>query len=164
VLIEAFNSLPDDEAADLVRPCVRIEEWVGAVVAGRPYADVPAALELARAEAATWTREQVDAALADHPRIGERPTDDSASAAMSRREQAGVDPADAAVQQRLAAGNAAYEARFGRIYLVRAKGRSAEELLDLLEQRLAHDEETEWQVTRDQLAEIACLRLEELLA
>ena len=55
---------------------------------------------------------------------------------MSAREQAGVDPADADVQARLADGNRRYEERFDRIYLVRAAGRSAEEILALLEQRL----------------------------
>ena len=64
------------------------------------------------------------AALADHPRIGERPTGAGAAAAMSGREQAGVDPADDELRRRLADGNRRYEERFGRIYLVRAAGRS----------------------------------------
>jgi 2-oxo-4-hydroxy-4-carboxy-5-ureidoimidazoline decarboxylase len=79
---------------------------------------------------------------------------------MSGREQAGVDPADDELQRRLADGNRRYEERFGRIYLVRAAGRSGAELLDLLEQRLTNDPATELAVTRGQLAEIALLRLE----
>jgi 2-oxo-4-hydroxy-4-carboxy-5-ureidoimidazoline decarboxylase len=81
---------------------------------------------------------------------------------MSRSEQSGIDPADAEITARLAAGNAAYEERFGRIYLVRAAGRSATDLLDLLEERLTHDPETELAVTTEQLGEIALLRLEGL--
>jgi 2-oxo-4-hydroxy-4-carboxy-5-ureidoimidazoline decarboxylase len=107
-----------------------------------------------------WTDDEVTAALADHPRIGERPAGAGANAAMSGREQAGVDPADDALRRRLADGNRRYEDRFGRIYLVRAAGRSGAELLDLLEQRLTNDPETELAVTREQLAEIALLRLE----
>ncbi|OMQ15380.1 hypothetical protein A7K94_0209900, partial [Modestobacter sp. VKM Ac-2676] len=72
-------------------------------------------------------------------------------------------PADAELQRRLAEGNRRYEARFGRIYLVRAAGRTGPELLDLLEQRLTNDPTTELAVTRAQLAEIALLRLKGLL-
>ena len=101
--------------------------------------------------------------LADHPRIGERHAGSDTSAAMSRSEQAGV-PDDADVQARLADANRRYEARFDRIYLVRAAGRSADEMLAFLEERLRHDDATELDVTRGQLAEIAVLRLRALVA
>ena len=158
--LPAFNALPAPEAGDLVRSCARIPSFVTAVTAARPYAGVGDLLATARDAAAAWTDDEVTAALADHPRIGERPTGAGASAAMSGREQAGVDPADDELRTRLADGNRRYEERFGRIYLVRAAGRSGAELLDLLEQRLANDPATELAVTREQLAEIALLRLE----
>ncbi len=59
--------------------------------------------------------------------------------------------------------NRRYEERFDRIYLVRAAGRSAAEMLELLEQRLTHDDATELAVTKQQLTEIAMLRLEDLV-
>jgi 2-oxo-4-hydroxy-4-carboxy-5-ureidoimidazoline decarboxylase len=164
VQLDELNALSSEAAADAVRPCVDIDSWVEAVVAGRPYDGVAALLAVADAQARTWTAEEVDGALADHPRIGERHAGSGTSAAMSGREQAGVDPRDAEVQRRLAEGNAAYEARFDRIYLVRAAGRSAEEILALLEERLGNDPETEIAVTAGQLREIALLRLEGLLA
>ena len=74
-----------------------------------------------------------------------------------------MDAGDLDLAERLRAGNAAYEERFGRIYLVRAKGRSGEELLALLEQRLGNDPATELEVTRQQLGEIALLRLADLV-
>ncbi|MBC9734992.1 2-oxo-4-hydroxy-4-carboxy-5-ureidoimidazoline decarboxylase [Nocardioides marmotae] len=160
--IEQFNTMGEAEAADAVRPCAAIASWVDAVVADRPYADVDALVAHADALAATWTGAEVEQALADHPRIGERHAGDGASAAMSRREQSGVagdGGADADLARRIAAGNAAYEQRFGRVFLVRAAGRSAAEILEQLEQRLAHDPTTELEVTRGQLAEIAALRL-----
>ena len=55
---------------------------------------------------------------------------------MSRAEQAGVDPSDAAVAAALAEGNRAYEQRFGRVFLIRAAGRSATEILAALTERL----------------------------
>ncbi|WP_134765318.1 2-oxo-4-hydroxy-4-carboxy-5-ureidoimidazoline decarboxylase [Nocardioides sp. 1609] len=161
--IEELNRWDDVAAAAAVRPCVDIDSWVDAVVAGRPYADADAAVAVARAQATTWTDAEVEAALADHPRIGERHQGSGTSAGMSRAEQAGV-PDDADVRTRLADGNRRYEETFGRIYLVRAAGRSAEELLDLLETRLANDPASELDVTRGQLAEIAVLRLRGLLS
>jgi 2-oxo-4-hydroxy-4-carboxy-5-ureidoimidazoline decarboxylase len=72
---------------------------------------------------------------------------------------AGLDEAGRAA---LAEGNRAYEERFGHVYLVRAAGRSGEELLALLQDRLRHDPATEADVVRAQLAEITALRIEGL--
>jgi 2-oxo-4-hydroxy-4-carboxy-5-ureidoimidazoline decarboxylase len=162
--LEDFNRADPDTATSYVAPCVAISSFARTLVAGRPYPDLPAMMDAARDQAGTWTDAEVEGALADHPRIGERSAAEGASARMSAREQAGVDPADADVQHRLREGNRRYEERFGRIYLVRAAGRTAQEMLDLLEQRLANDSATELAVTRGQLAEIALLRLEGLLA
>ena len=76
------------------------------------------------------------------------------------REQAGVDPADRDTASRLAAGNAAYEDRFDRVFLIRAAGRSADEILGELERRLDNDDGAERDETVRQLGEIAVLRLE----
>lgn len=163
MLVRELNALDDAAATAALRPCVAIDSWVRAVVAGRPYPDVDAAVAVADAQAATWTPDEVEGALADHPRIGERHAGGGASAALSRGEQAGVDPDDTDVQARLADGNRRYEQRFDRIFLVRAAGRSAEEVLALLEQRLLNDPVRELEVTAGQLAEIAALRLRGLL-
>ena len=58
-----------------------------------------------------------------------------------------------------AAGNQAYEERFGQVFLIRAAGRSAEEILAALESRLTNDEKTEQSIVADQLRQIALLRL-----
>ena len=163
MLVQELNDMPAEEAAEAVRPCADIDSWVDGVVDGRPYDDLADLISRADALARTWTPTEVEKALADHPRIGERHAGTGASAEMSGGEQAGVDPHDADVQRRLAAGNAAYEDRFDRIFLVRAAGRSAEEILALLEERLANDPETELAVTSGQLREIALLRLEGLV-
>ncbi len=163
MLLDQLNALPAEQAAAALRPCVDIDSWVDAVVAGRPYADRGTLLARADEAARSWTPSEVAAALADHPRIGERHAGVGASAALSGREQAGVDPHDADVRRRLADGNAAYEERFDRIFLIRAAGRSAEEILALLEERLGNDPETELAVTAEQLREIALLRLEGLI-
>lgn len=161
--IEDFNALPDADVAAALRACVSIDSWVSALAEGRPYDDPNQLLDAGRAQVVGWAPADVEAALADHPRIGERATSEGATAAHSQREQAGVDPADEDLAERLREGNARYEERFDRIYLVRAKGRTGAELLALLEQRLENDPATELEVTRQQLGEIALLRLADLL-
>jgi len=155
--LEQFNGLGDEEAAALVGPCVAIDSFVDALVRGRPYADLDALLATAAAQTDTWTAEEVRGALADHPRIGDTPT------ARSRAEQAGVGQDDE-LTARLRDGNHRYEERFGHLYLVRASGRTGEEMLALLEQRLGNDPDTELQVTAEQLGEIALLRLEGIVS
>lgn len=157
--IDEFNALPAPEARALVEGCAQVPAWAAAVVAARPYDDTAALTRHADDLSAAWTDAEVTQALADHPRIGERHGGTGAGAAHSQREQAGVDPADTDVQARLAAGNRRYEETFDRIYLVRAAGRSAEEILALLEERLTHDPASELRVTAGQLREIAALRL-----
>ena len=161
--LSEFNALDAAEALVLVRGLADIPEWAAAIVGNRPYDDAETLAGYADLLAADWTDEQVTAALDDHPRIGEKHAGSGAGAEHSSREQAGVDPRDADVVRRLAEGNAAYEARFDRIYLVRAAGRSAEEILALLEQRLTNDPATELRVTAGQLREIADLRLRGLV-
>jgi 2-oxo-4-hydroxy-4-carboxy-5-ureidoimidazoline decarboxylase len=75
-----------------------------------------------------------------------------------------MDGADSATLAALAAGNAEYESRFGHVYLVRAAGRPADELLALLRQRLTNDLATERATVRSELGQIARLRLTALAA
>ena len=112
--------------------------------------------------AAELDDDELEAALARHPRIGERAGSDH-NAAHSAREQAGVDPADRDVAARIAAGNVAYEDRFDRVFLIRASGRTGPQILAELERRLSNDDETERGETVQQLREIALLRLDQLV-
>lgn len=78
---------------------------------------------------------------------------------MSRKEQAGV-VSSAETQTALEAGNRAYEEKFDRVFLIRASGRSAEEILEQLQKRLHNSPDEEIAVVAQQLREIAILRLE----
>lgn len=124
------------------------------------YAVVDPATGDVTAEYPTATDAEIDAALARHPRIGERAAGDDADASMSRSEQSGVAEASADLAARLAAGNRAYDERFGHVFLIRAAGRSAEEILAQLEERLGNTPEQERTNAARHLREIAALRLE----
>jgi 2-oxo-4-hydroxy-4-carboxy-5-ureidoimidazoline decarboxylase len=158
-----FNTLPRTHATDAVRPALDIPRWLEAVVDARPYWHHEALLGAARSAAKPFTQEEIDRALAHHPRIGERAAGDGREAALSRAEQAAVDPTDTDVQQRLREGNLAYEEKFGQVFLIRAAGRTPEEILEHLTARLANDPGTERRIVAEQLREIALLRLEGLV-
>ena len=154
-----FDELPEDEARALLATCLDVPRWADEVLAGRPYGSADTLLAQAAVAAATLDDEEVEAALARHPRIGER-AGAGHDAAHSAREQSGVDRSDAEVLQRLADGNRAYEERFDRVFLIRAAGRDSREILAELERRLSNDDEAERAETVDQLGQIAVLRLQ----
>ena len=157
--LDEFNQADRETAIASLRPCVDISRWCEELADGRPYDSVDDLVARAEIAAVPFTADEVEAALAHHPRIGERASGEHAEAAMSRAEQAGVDPSDAAIAEALAAVNRAYEARFGRVFLIRAAGRSAQEILDALTARLDHSPAEEEPVVAEQLREIAVLRL-----
>lgn len=162
--LHRFNAASHADARTWASTCLDVPRWVEEVVAGRPYPDVDAAVTAAAAAADPLTPAEVERALERHPRIGERPSGVGNEARMSQSEQSGVDTSASGVGERLRAGNAAYEARFGRVFLIRAAGRDAAEVLAALEQRLGNDEETERLVVAEQLREIAVLRLRALVS
>ncbi|HEX3589879.1 MAG TPA: 2-oxo-4-hydroxy-4-carboxy-5-ureidoimidazoline decarboxylase [Pseudonocardiaceae bacterium] len=151
--IAEVNALPAETLASVFGECLAVHRWARTLAADRPYPDVPALLARADELSASLTGAELRAALDDHPRIGTRPAAGSRPAA----EQSGVDSERLA--GRLAEANAAYEERFGHIYLVCAAGRDGEDLLADLARRMTNDPATEWGVVRDELGKIARLRL-----
>ena len=161
--LRTFDALPDDEADRLLRACCASSAWVRRVRGGRPYASAEQLLDAADRACRGLCVEDVDEALAAHPRIGDRAQGASTEAQWSRQEQAAVSDADAAIRERLRELNVAYEERFDRVFLVRAAGRTPAQLLEELERRLGNDPATEQQEVVEQLAQITRLRLERLV-
>ena len=160
--LAAFNAAGYAAAEDMLRPCLDIPRWCNEIAAARPFATPGELLSFAELAAPAFTEAEIDAALAHHPRIGERLAGPGTEAKFSRGEQASVTGLDD-VQERLAAGNRAYEDKHGRVFLIRAAGRSAEEILANLQERLEHTPEEEVPLIAGQLRDIAILRLEGLL-
>jgi OHCU decarboxylase len=158
--VDSFNALDDSEARKLLESCLAVERFVDEVMGARPYGSVAALVSNAQRVASTLDEAEVAAALARHPRIGER-AGAGHDVEFSRSEQSGVDQSDQAVTSALAEGNAAYEAKFGRVFLIRAAGRSSEDILSELERRLRNSDEAEFAEVVRQLSEIAVLRLEQ---
>jgi OHCU decarboxylase len=158
--LDWFNNLPEEEAAGELLAVCHSGRWAEQVAAGRPYADV-AALQAAADRA--WRSLGPEGwleAFAAHPRIGEG---GGSSPAWSRQEQSGVGGAGRDVQEALARGNAAYEARFGHVFLIAAADRSADEILAQLQRRLGNDPATELRVAAGEHRRITRLRIEKLM-
>lgn len=133
---------------------------------GRPYGSWDTLLQAAESVADGLLRDDWLEAFSHHPRIGDldnlrRRFADTAS--WSEGEQASVAGANEQVLADLAEGNRRYEARFGYIFIVCASGRSAEEMLGLLRQRLPNAPDDEWKVAAEQQRRITALRLDKLL-
>ena len=156
-LIEATVTRTAETTRDVLLGCLAVPRWADDVLAGQPYAGRAALLGAAHAAARSLTDDELDQALSGHPRIGER------GGAQSQQEQSGVDPSAGDTAARLAAGNAAYEERFDRVFLIRAAGRDADQILAELDRRLGNDDATERAETVDNLHQIALLRLEAAL-
>ena len=155
---DALNALTLAQAeAELLR-CCGSQRWAAAMAAARPFHSDDGLM--ATAERLWWSLEAADwlEAFAAHPRIGDRPT-----SAWSAQEQSAASTLSAAVRERLAAGNHAYEARFGYTFLVCATGRSADDLLAVLERRLSGTAADELQIAAAEQRKITALRLEKLL-
>jgi OHCU decarboxylase len=136
------------------------------MAARRPFGSVEALLAVADELWRTTGPADWDEAFSHHPRIGER----DAGAAVSRAartwsagEQSAAAASDAAARAALAAATAEYERRFGRIYIVCASGRTAEELLADVRARLANDGQRERGIAMLEQGKITGLRLRKLV-
>ncbi|MGW0039626.1 2-oxo-4-hydroxy-4-carboxy-5-ureidoimidazoline decarboxylase [Gordonia sp. NPDC003376] len=156
--LSSFNELSERQAISTLYECCSSSIWALRVARARPFSDDDALLDYADLILAELTETDLDEALSGHPRIGDRPDNPS-----SHREQSGVAGADAAVLAELKELNAAYENRFGHVYLVFANGRPAAELLGILKERIRNDPETERRVMRMELGKINRSRLARML-
>ncbi len=152
-------------AGDLLRACCGSARWVERMIARRPFGSRESLLAAARDE---WFALGVDdwrEAFSHHPKIGDSAAQAERFAAtrhLSRAEQKGVETAGADLLRALAEANRLYQQTFGYIFIVCARGRSAEEMLALLHARLRNDPDVEIRVAASEQADITALRLERM--
>jgi 2-oxo-4-hydroxy-4-carboxy-5-ureidoimidazoline decarboxylase len=162
--LDDVNAGPEETVAELLRTCNAAPRFTAEVLAGRPYPDADALVARAEEIARALPWDEVELALAAHPRIGDRVEGASAEAQASRREQSSMTDADDEVRAALVEGNRAYEDRFDHVFLIRAAGRSPDEMLAELRRRLDNEVGTERAEVTEQLAQITALRLKDLLS
>jgi 2-oxo-4-hydroxy-4-carboxy-5-ureidoimidazoline decarboxylase len=161
-----LNALAPGEAGLVLERCCGAARWVEGMVQLRPFASAGELLDRA---ATVWQGLQGSdflEAFSHHPEIGAN-LDDlrrkfAATAPLALGEQAGAINASEATLQALRSQNQAYRARFGYSFIVCATGKTASEMLELLEARLHNAPEVELGVAAAEQAKITRLRLEKL--
>jgi len=164
--LSRLDALTPAEARDELRQCCGSTRWVERMTAARPFVDKERLLTTAEAVWRSLAPEDWLEAFQHHPRIGDRAALRSgfATRELAQGEQAGALQASEEVLESLARENAAYEARFGHIFIVCATGKTAAEMLALLRERRDNDPGTELRIAADEQAKITRLRLQKLLA
>jgi allantoicase len=159
-LIEQFNALSPGQAEEQLYAAFANRAWAARLAASRPYRNVDAVL--AAAESAWSDLKPGDwlQAFAAHPRIGDR---GGHAPATSEREQSAIRQASARTLAALEAENRKYEERFGRVFLIAARGRTADEILHELRRRMSNDPSTELEAAAAEQRKITRMRLIELI-
>lgn len=156
------DAAPADEARALLRACCGSRRWVERMLERRPFGSDASLLAAAQEEWFALTPADWQEAFAAHPRIGDRDALRHRFAEtrhLASNEQAGVEGAPPDVLTALAEANAAYEARFGYIFIVCATGLTAEQMLAMLRARMTNDPWTELRIAAGEQAKITALRL-----
>ena len=159
-----FNALSNTEAEAALFDCCGSAGWASRVAARRPYPDFESLFKAA--DSIWWNLGRIDwlEAFSHHPQIGDQPASGSDSARRwAEGEQSGGRAATGDVKERLARANRAYFEKFGYIYIVCATGKTAEEMLAILNQRLQNDAPSEISIAAQQQRLITRIRLEKLL-
>lgn len=159
-----FNALPPARAESALMDCCGCTRWAAGVASRRPFASADALYQTAESIWRSLDRADWLEAFRHHPQIGDKPAGGSES---SRRwaegEQAGARAAADDVKARLLQANRAYYEKFGYIYIICATGKTAEEMLAILNQRLQNGVADELPIAAEQQRLITHIRLEKLL-
>jgi OHCU decarboxylase len=164
--IGKLNRLTAEEARAALLACCGSTRWASEVAALRPFWDVGQLLNLGGRIWRELGREGWLEAFRAHPKIGESKAEKETGAearAGAQGEQSRARDASDETRAALAEANREYEARFGFIFIVCATGKSAEEMLALLRERLNNDAEAELRVAADEQWRITELRLRKFL-
>ena len=161
-----LNSLSADEAAKELLQCCGSRRWASEMANQRPFQNEE---NLLTAATDIWWKLDRDdwlEAFRSHPKIGEKKAAGKVSAQSqqwSGQEQSGVEEAPHETVSSLAALNAAYEQKFGFIFIVCATGKTSDEMLTALRERLQHDAHAELPIAAEEQSKITELRLKKLL-
>lgn len=163
---ERFNQLSVAEMRRELIDCCRSKRWVEQMIAQRPFSSAADLLESAEKTWAELGRRDWLEAFRHHPAIGgtrAKGKQSKTARRWSAGEQAAARKASAETLKALAASNRAYHAKFGHVFLICATGKSSEEILKSLQERLSNDTEVELRNAAEEQRKITRLRLEKLL-
>jgi len=164
--IEKLNRLNRDELYKELEKCCGSSNWIKKIIQARPFSNSD---ELHKASDEIWSqvsRDDILEAFNHHPQIGDIDSLKKKFASTSNwaeNEQKGTSEASDSILTALKDGNKAYLDKFGFIFIVCATGKSAKQMLDLLNDRMPNDEAIELHIAAAEQNKITHLRLEKLL-
>ena len=164
--IHDFNVMPEDERRKALYACCGSTEWVDKMMKLFPMEELVELLDFAEAQWYTCSDEACLEAFSQHPKIGDMESLQkkfAATAQFASGEQNAVTAAKQEVLKSLQQANQQYEDKFGFIFIVSATGKSAEEMLSILQRRLNNTREDEMNNARDEQNKITLLRLQKLI-
>lgn len=162
--IRLLNAMLDSEAKTALLNCCGSGAWAQHLLAARPFRDATHLTDKTLDAFALLKREDWMAAFWQHPRIGENKSgEQSAEANQWSQQEQSTALAGGESLSALADANQEYEKRFGHIFVVCASGKSSDEILGILRNRLNNARETEFMVACDEQKKITRLRLEKLI-
>jgi 2-oxo-4-hydroxy-4-carboxy-5-ureidoimidazoline decarboxylase len=165
-VLDRWNSLDPATAALEALPCCGSQAWASALASKRPFPDTASVVETSTAVWFALTEAAWQEAFDSHPRIGQKHAQTVAtekSLQWSAQEQRAALSTDEAAKLALVEANHRYEQKFGRIFIVRATGKTPAEILAILETRMQNDAATELREAAEQQRQITQLRLERWL-
>jgi 2-oxo-4-hydroxy-4-carboxy-5-ureidoimidazoline decarboxylase len=164
MILPEWNTLPLEEAIREVAPCCGAKRWALEMASKRPYEEENPLFQTASFVWNSLNEEDWLEAFASHPKIGERAASEGKKhQAWASQEQAGTATVEETIKARLKARNEEYEKKFGFIYIVCATGKSAEEMLNILQTRLNNSREMEIMEAAKQQEQITAIRLRKWL-
>jgi 2-oxo-4-hydroxy-4-carboxy-5-ureidoimidazoline decarboxylase len=164
--IEELNNLDDALRTKALLRCCGSVSWAQKMKDVFPVMDLDALINAADEKWVECAETDWLEAFSHHPKIGEQSLKEkfTATAAWASGEQAGVQVAADTIIKDLADANSAYEQKFGFIFIVCATGKSAEEMLQMLNSRMMHERDYELRIAAAEQAKITRLRLQKLIA
>lgn len=161
-----LRAMPEPELEAALRACCGSTSWIRAMMGERPFDSFD---EMKARAGLIWNAlkgSDFDEAFKAHPRIGEKKAEAHQSVTAntwSKNEQSKVDAASEAVRAELREINKAYEEKFGRIYIVCATGKTAEEMLAIAKERMGNSPDVELKRAAEEQRKITELRLEKMV-
>lgn len=165
--LNEINSTETQQLIEKLMLCCGSTNWASAMAEARPYSSEAALLEKADTVWNNLSASDWKEAFTHHPKIGDIESlrkKFASTAAWAEGEQSGTSSASDEVLRKLAELNDVYERTYGYIFIVCATGKSAEEMLEILESRLQNNPEEELRIAAGEQQKITRIRLEKLLA
>jgi len=167
ITLNELNKLTEQVAFEKLEQCCASKTWINKVIENRPFSSEK---ELIQKTGAIWFNEcgttDYLEAFTGHPKIGDINSlkeKFAHTAKWAQNEQAKVEEANTATIEALAKANEDYLTKFGYIFIVSASGKSAEEMLAIINARLKHTTEDEIYVAMNEQHKITIIRLVKLI-